>query len=35
MSAPIVRSALGITPPWLITGVDFDEAEKLLSIEID
>jgi len=31
----LFEAALGITPPWCVTGVKFDEASKVLSIGID
>ena len=35
MSAQIFQTALGITSPWFVADVDFDQSEKILKIEID
>lgn len=35
MSAQVFQAALGITPPWFVAGIAFDETEKVLRIDID
>ena len=35
MTAKLFESALGIAPPWSVAGVDFDEAAKTLTVQID
>jgi transposase len=35
MTAKLFESALGITPPWLVAEVDFDETAKVLTVQID
>ena len=35
MTAEVFSAALGIEPPWSVTRVDFDQAGKLLTIQID
>lgn len=35
MTAKLFESALGIAPPWLVGGVDFDQAAKVLTVQID
>ena len=35
MHDKLFEAALGLAPPWSVTGVKFDEAAKLLTIEID
>ena len=35
MSTKLFEAALGITSPWYINGVDFDAAQKTLTISID
>ena len=31
----LFEAALGITPPWLVAGVRFDEASRVLTVGID
>ena len=31
----LFEAALGITPPWFVTGVQFDEASKVLTVGVD
>jgi len=35
MTAKLFETALGITSPWYINGVDFDVAKKLLTLNVD
>lgn len=35
MHAKLFESALGITDPWRVSGVDFDAAKKVLTISVD
>lgn len=35
MHDKLFEAALGITPPWFVAGVDFDESTKVLSVRID
>ena len=35
MSAQIFQTALGITSPWFVADINFDQSEKILKIEID
>ena len=35
MTAKVFEAALGITDPWLVASVDFDEAAKVLTVLID
>ena len=35
MTAKLFEAALGITPPWTVASVDFDESAKTLTLLID
>jgi transposase len=35
MTAKVFEAALGITAPWSVTGVEFDEAAKVLTVRVD
>lgn len=35
MSAQIFEAALGLTPPWFIADLEFDEAARTLTIQVD
>ncbi|RZF27814.1 transposase family protein, partial [Paraburkholderia sp. UYCP14C] len=35
MHSQLFEAALGISDPWFVSGVDFDAATKLLTIQID
>ena len=35
MTAKVFEAALGITAPWSVTGVEFDEAGKVLTVRVD
>ena len=35
MTAEVFAAALGIEPPWSVAQVDFDQARKVLTIQID
>ncbi len=35
MSAQIFEAALGVTPPWFIADLEFDEAARTLTIQVD
>ena len=35
MTSRLFEAALGIAPPWSVGGIDFDEAAKVLTVQID
>ena len=35
MTEKLFETALGISPPWYVAGVEFDEAARRLRIQID
>ena len=35
MHAPLFTAALGLSEPWYVKGLDFDEAEKRLTVQVD
>lgn len=35
MTEKLFETALGITAPWLVAGVDFNGAERSLTIRVD
>ncbi|MCP3720798.1 ISL3 family transposase, partial [Paraburkholderia sp. CNPSo 3281] len=35
MHSKLFEAALGVSDPWFVSGVDFDAATKLLTIQID
>ena len=35
MTEKLFEAALGITPPWFVAGVDFDAAQRTLTIQVD
>jgi len=35
MHSKLFEAALGVSDPWFVSGVDFDAAAKLLTIQID